>query len=117
MHIYFKERSVGQLTRDKRATQQMKGKSFTLQVDETTGALNTITINGKTHKLHQSFKWYKPSAGEGGRQEESGSYHFCPNGTAHDYDQQKLISKHTSGGVHEVNQQFSDHIKQTVQNL
>ena len=91
----------------------MKGKSFTLEVDDSTGALNSITVNGKTHKLHQSFKWYKSVGGQNGL-EDSGSYQFCPDGNAHDFGQQKLLSKHTSGVVHEVNQQFSDYIKQTV---
>ena len=91
----------------------MKGKSFTLQVDETTGALKSITINGKTHKLKQSFKWYKSIGGQPGK-EDSGSYNFCPDGMARDYPQQTLISRHTVNGVHELHQKFSDYIHQTV---
>ena len=105
---------MNRVHRQKREVIQMsKGNSFTLNVDENTGALNSILVNGKTHKLHQSFKWYESRAGQKGL-EDSGSYNFCPDGAARDFGQQKLLSKHTSGGVHEVNQQFSDYIKQTV---
>ncbi|CAG2104066.1 unnamed protein product, partial [Medioppia subpectinata] len=95
------------------ATIEMKGKSFTLQVDETTGALESITINGKKHRLNQSFKWYKSVQSQPGL-EDSGSYQFCPDGKARNYGQQKLVSRHTSGAVHELNQQFTDFIHQTV---
>ena len=61
--------------------------------------------------LKQSFKWYK-SWDKG--PEDSGSYHFCPDGNARDYGQQKLVSRHTDGGVHELNQVFADYIHQTV---
>ncbi|CAG2119217.1 unnamed protein product, partial [Medioppia subpectinata] len=92
---------------------EMKGKSFTLQVDGTTGALQTITLNGQKHRLNQSFKWYISIGNQTGL-EDSGSYHFCPDGNARDYGQQRLISRHTSGAVHELNQQFTDYIHQTV---
>ncbi|CAG2101230.1 unnamed protein product [Medioppia subpectinata] len=92
---------------------EMKGKSFTLQVDGTTGALQTITLNGRKHRLNQSYKWYKSMQSKSGR-EDSGSYQFCPDGNARDYRQQKLISKHTLSAVHELNQQFADYIHQTV---
>ena len=91
----------------------MKGKSFTLQIDEKTGALTTITIIGKTHKFQQSFKYYKSIGGKKGY-EDSGSYHFCPDGVAESYVSQKLISRQISGGIQEVNQQFSDYVKQTI---
>jgi lysosomal alpha-mannosidase len=91
----------------------MKGKSFTLQIDEQTGALKSITFKGKTHALRQSFKYYLPNSGVNNI-EDSGSYQFCPNGTAHDLGASKLVSKFSSGSVHEIHQQFSDYITQTV---
>jgi lysosomal alpha-mannosidase len=97
----------------KRAPNEMKGKSFTLQIDEQSGALKSITINGKTHTLRQSFKYYNSVSGVK-NMEDSGSYQFCPNGTAHDFGAQKLISKFSSGSVHELHQQFSDYVTQTV---
>ncbi|CAG2170574.1 unnamed protein product, partial [Oppiella nova] len=91
----------------------MKGKSFTLHINETTGAIESITVNGATHKLRQSFKWYK-SVGNQPPLEDSGSYNFCPDGNARDYGTQKLVARHTSGGVHELSQVFADYIHQTV---
>jgi len=91
----------------------MKGKSFTLQIDEQTGALKSITFKGKTHALRQSFKYYLPDSGVKNI-EDSGSYQFCPNGTAHDLGPSKLVSKFSSGSVHEIHQQFSEYITQTV---
>ncbi|CAG2173918.1 unnamed protein product, partial [Oppiella nova] len=91
----------------------MKGKSFTLHINETTGAIETITVNGTTHKLRQSFKWYKSRANQPGL-EDSGSYNFCPDGNANDYGTQKLVARHTSGGVHELSQVFANYIHQTV---
>ncbi|CAG2111867.1 unnamed protein product, partial [Medioppia subpectinata] len=105
MHVLTGERTAAAI--------EMKGKSFTLEVDGTTGALQTITLNGQKHRLNQSFKWYKSIGNQTGL-EDSGSYHFCPDGNARDYGQQKLISRHTSGAVHELNQQFADYIHQTV---
>ncbi|CAG2177867.1 unnamed protein product, partial [Oppiella nova] len=101
------------LTRTRRAPIEMKGKSFTLQVDETTGAIQSITLNGTKHTLKQSFKWYK-AWDKGPRLSDSGSYDFCPDGNARDYGQQKLVSRHTDGGVHELNQEFANFIHQTV---
>jgi len=83
-------------------------------MDENTGALMSITTNGKTHKLNQSFKYYKAVGMEKGGVEDSGTYNFCPDGAAHDYSAPKLLSSQTSGPIHEVNQQFSDYVKQTV---
>src|SRR5262249_53833198 len=74
---FFVERQSSGLIREKRAVSDLKGKSFSVQIDETSGALKTITVNGKTHKLKQSFKWYKSMAGQSGH-EDSGSYQFCP---------------------------------------
>ncbi|CAG2119330.1 unnamed protein product, partial [Medioppia subpectinata] len=95
---------------------EMKGKSFTLQVSAQSGAIQTITVNGTTHRLNQSFLWYQ-SVGRNGTPgiEDSGSYNFCPNGSAHAFpaDQQRLLSRHVSGGVHELNQWHSDYAKQT----
>ncbi|XP_054158995.1 lysosomal alpha-mannosidase-like [Oppia nitens] len=112
VNTYKNKRLLKTLIRDK-TNVDMKGKSFTLQVDETTGQLKSITMNGKTYKLNQSFKWYKSIGGQKGL-EDSGSYQFCPDGMARDYPQQSLISRHTDNGVHELNQQFSDYIHQTV---
>ena len=109
----YSERSAEQLERQKRAVIELKGKSFTLEVDGTTGALVSITTNGKTHQLKQSFKYYTSAAHVSG-EEDSGSYNFCPNGEAHDLGAQKLLNTHTNGGVHEVNQQFGDYVSQTV---
>ena len=91
----------------------MKGKSFSVQIDGSTGAIKSVNVNGKTHRLQQSFKWYKSVQGQSGH-EDSGSYNFCPDGEARDYGQPRLISSHSSGGVHEVQVQFSDYIKQTI---
>jgi len=99
--------------RYKRAPLQMKGKSFTLQINEQSGALESITKNEKTHALRQSFKYYNPIGGIKNI-EDSGSYQFCPNGTAHDFTTQKLITKFSSGSLHELHQQFGDYITQTV---
>jgi len=107
------ERSIADNLRQKRAPIEIKGKSFTLQIDENSGALKSITMNGKTHALRQSFKYYLPDSGVK-NVEDSGSYHFCPNGTAHDLGPSKLVSKFSSGSAHEIHQQFSDYITQTV---
>ena len=72
-----------------------------------------MTVNGKTHRLQQSFKWYKSVQSQRGK-EDSGSYNFCPDGEALDYGKPKLISSRNSGAVHEVQQQFSNYIRQTV---
>ncbi|XP_054159740.1 lysosomal alpha-mannosidase-like [Oppia nitens] len=117
-NTYFIEKvnnnfSKKKLSHIKQRSIDMKGKSFILQINETTGALKSITINGKIYKLNQSFKWYKSIGGQPGK-EDSGSYNFCPDGMARDYPQQSLISRHTDNGVHELNQQFSDYIHQTV---
>src|SRR5882724_955700 len=99
----------------KRAVNVLKGKSFSLQIDENSGSLKSLTINGKTYKFKQSFKYYNAIGRNGtGGIEDSGSYNFCPNGSAHDFLSPKLLSTQTSGSIHEVNQQFSDYIKQTV---
>jgi hypothetical protein len=72
-----------------------------------------VTVNGQKHRLQQTFKWYKPIAHRQGVQDSS-PYHFCPDGNAQEFSQKKLISSHSSAGIHEVNQQFSDYVKQTV---
>lgn len=91
----------------------MKGKSFTLNIDENTGALKSITTNGKTHKLQQSFKYYNSMGGKEDM-DESNAYIFCPNGSANGFGEQKLLSRHSSGSIHTLDQQFSDYIRQTV---
>ena len=99
--------------RRKREVPELKGKSFTVQIDENTGALKSVTVNGQTHKFQQTFKWYKPALKKQG-ESDSNPWLFCPDGTAKDIGQHKLVSRQTSGGVHELNQQFSDYVKQSV---
>lgn len=92
----------------------MKGKGFTLQLDAITSKLTSIKINdGKTYPLHQSLMYYTSCGGVSGI-EDSGSYNFCPNGTARSFGSVNLESKIDSGLIHEVRQEFSDWAKQTI---
>ena len=107
--MYLEER----FKRKKRAVTELKAKSFTVQIDENTGALKSVTINGRTHRFQQTFKWYKPAFKKQG-ESNSNPWLFCPDGMAKDVGQHKLVSIQTSGGIHELNQQFSDYVKQSV---
>jgi lysosomal alpha-mannosidase len=105
----------GTINRKKRAqTIEMKGKSFSLTLDSQTGELISITNNGKTYPLHQTFKYYKSSAGVK-NVEDSGTYNFCPNGSAVNMiTNAKLVSTFNSGPLHEVAQQWTDWVSQTI---
>ncbi|XP_054161157.1 lysosomal alpha-mannosidase-like [Oppia nitens] len=121
---YFLKKQQQKSVRKKRLTKRqtkgetlyMTGKGFTLEINKTNGALHTITLaNGQSYRLTQSFKWYK-SRQYGTEKHLSGSYDFCPDGEARDYQesQQTLISTTKGNGMDELNQQFGDYIHQTV---
>jgi lysosomal alpha-mannosidase len=101
--------------RKKRApNHEMKGKSFTLILDETTGQIDSIKLqNGKSYPLKQTFMYYKSSAGVN-HTEDSGSYNFCPNGDAVNIGPISLISKYDNGMIHEITQKFSNWAEQTI---
>ncbi len=96
--------------RQKRATDhQMKGKGFTLQLDNTSGIVKSIKLdNGKEFALKQSFKYYESNV--------DSSYEFCPEGDSHDISTQsvKLESKYDNGLIHEVRQHWNQWVSQTI---
>jgi len=87
----------------------MKGKGFTLHVDNTSGNIKSIKLdNGQEFPFKQSFKYYKSNG--------DSSYEFCPQGNVIDINAQsvKLDSKIDSGPIHEVRQQWNDWVSQTI---
>jgi len=61
----------------------MKGKGFTLHLDNTSGNIKSIKLdNGKTLPFRQSFKYYRAN--------QDSSYQFCPDGYAIDLPVVKL---------------------------
>jgi lysosomal alpha-mannosidase len=94
--------------RSKRATDhEMKGKGFTLHLDNTSGKIKSIKLdNGKTVPFGQSFKYY--------RAHQDSSYQFCPEGYAIDFSVVKLESKYDNGLIHEVRQHWNEWVSQTI---
>ena len=87
----------------------LKGKGFTLNLNNKTGVLKTIKLgDGKEHPLKQSFKFYKSN--------HDNAYSFCAEGNVSDIDTKavKLESVYSNGLVHEVKQQWNDWISQTI---
>jgi len=87
----------------------MKGKGFTLHVDDTTGNIKSIKLdNGQEFPLKQSFKYYKSN--------QDSIYEFCPEGDLMNLDtlSVKLESKYDNGLIHEVRQQWNEWISQTI---
>jgi lysosomal alpha-mannosidase len=94
--------------RSKRETDhEMKGKGFTLQLDNTSGNIKSIKLDiGKTLPFGQSFKYYRAHQGS--------CYQFCPEGYAIDLPVVKLESEYDNGLIHEVKQYWNEWVSQTI---
>jgi lysosomal alpha-mannosidase len=84
----------------------MKGKGFTLHLDNTSGIVKSIKLdNGQEFPLKQSFKYYVSN--------QDTNYEFCPQGDSHDISSQ-LESKYDNGFIHEVRQHWNEWVSQTI---
>ncbi|KAF2897558.1 hypothetical protein ILUMI_08618 [Ignelater luminosus] len=88
-----------------------------IEIDQNTGLISKVTMNGKTIPLEQNFFYYRGTVGNNARPENrsSGAYIFRPNGT----DIYKISWKSSyqifkGDLVSEVHQTFNDWVSQII---
>ncbi|XP_061512042.1 lysosomal alpha-mannosidase [Anopheles gambiae] len=83
---------------------------------DSNGFLSTITIDGVTNRLRQTFIYYEGALGnnEEFRNRSSGAYIFRPNGTEKTVTENVQLKVVKGGTVQEVHQVFSEWISQVV---
>ncbi|XP_052868628.1 lysosomal alpha-mannosidase-like [Anopheles cruzii] len=83
---------------------------------DSSGFLSSITIDGVTNRLRQSFVYYEGALGnnEEYRNRSSGAYIFRPNGTEKSVTETVQLTVVKGPTVQEVHQVFNDWISQVV---
>jgi lysosomal alpha-mannosidase len=87
----------------------MKGKGFTLNLDNNSGIIKSIKLNnGKEFPLKQTFGYYKSN--------QDTIYEFCPEGNVVELNKNlvKIESKYDNGLIHEVRQHWNEWVSQTI---
>ncbi|ETN65165.1 lysosomal alpha-mannosidase [Anopheles darlingi] len=83
---------------------------------DSSGFLSSITVDGVTNRLRQSFVYYEGALGnnEEFRNRSSGAYIFRPNGTEKTVTETVQLKVIRGGTVQEVHQVFNEWISQVV---
>ncbi|XP_065090817.1 lysosomal alpha-mannosidase-like isoform X2 [Ochlerotatus camptorhynchus] len=83
---------------------------------DTNGFLSTITANGVTNRLRQTFVYYEAATGNNVAfsNRSSGAYIFRPNGTDHVITDSVQLKVFRGNVVQEVHQVFNDWVSQVI---
>ncbi|XP_017786052.1 PREDICTED: lysosomal alpha-mannosidase isoform X1 [Nicrophorus vespilloides] len=107
----------GDIVSKEESVKKLDKKPILLKIDERTGMLFEITMNGKTIPLQQNFGYYRGAVGDNDsfQNRSSGAYIFRPNGTdTFTITDNATYKLYLGAHVTELHQTFSNWVTQTI---